>query len=80
MDYLDYLSLKEMENQILEPPEDKIYCYCNNCGGEIYEGEDCYDVGEPLSGENLICEKCFDEKQSQEKEDCRRIAGDNDGD
>ena len=28
----------------LEPPEDVIVGYCNQCGGEIYEGEEVYDI------------------------------------
>ena len=26
------------------PPEAAIACYCGYCGGEIYEGEEIYDV------------------------------------
>ena len=28
----------------LEPPEDKIFGYCDHCGGEIYEGDTVYDI------------------------------------
>lgn len=28
----------------LEPPEDIIVGYCDQCGGEIYEGEEVYDI------------------------------------
>ena len=28
----------------LEPPEDKIFGYCDFCGGEIYEGDTVYDI------------------------------------
>lgn len=28
----------------LEPSEDVIVGYCDQCGGEIYEGEEVYDI------------------------------------
>lgn len=28
----------------LEPPEDKIFGYCDHCCGEIYEGDTVYDI------------------------------------
>lgn len=28
----------------LEPPEDKVYGYCDYCNGEIYEGDTVYDI------------------------------------
>ena len=37
---------KEIENQRLDvdPQEQKVFCQCEECGGEIYVGEECnYD-------------------------------------
>lgn len=28
----------------LDPPEDEVYGYCDQCGREIYDGEDVYDI------------------------------------
>lgn len=36
--------LDRIPERPLEPPEDKIYGYCAHCGGEIYEGEEIYEI------------------------------------
>lgn len=28
----------------LDPPEDVVFAMCDHCGGEIYEGEEYYDI------------------------------------
>lgn len=28
----------------LDPPEDVVFATCDHCGGEIYEGEEFYDI------------------------------------
>ena len=69
---MDYLDL-EAERLRLDPQEAKVYLNCDNCGGEIYEGQEYYEceMGD-------LCEKCFDKMQEDEKAECERIAGDDD--
>ena len=45
----------------LEPPEDKIFGYCDFCGGEIYEGDTVYDI----DGQR-IHEDCLGDFRSEE--------------
>lgn len=51
----DYL---RAEHDFLETTEDscKVCCQCSVCGEDIYEGDDCYDIGEMC-----ICEACIDD-------------------
>ncbi len=44
----------EIPERPLEPPEDKIFGYCDHCGGEIYEGEDIYEIDG-----DIIHEECL---------------------
>lgn len=53
----------------LEPPEDKIYGYCNLCGGEIYEGDTIYEI----NGQ-LIHEECLEEFAKDYFSGCRTEA------
>ena len=39
----------------LDPPEDKVFCECDACGQEIYEGGTYYDI----DGDN-IHDDCFE--------------------
>lgn len=50
----------------IEPPEDKVFCQCDKCGGDIYVGEDYFD----FYGD-IICDDC---KDSYIKENFRRNA------
>lgn len=38
----------------LEPPEDKIFGYCDHCGGEIYEGEEVYEIEGDIIHEDCL--------------------------
>lgn len=38
----------------LEPPEDIVSCYCDECGREIFVGEDYYHFEY-----DMICEDCI---------------------
>lgn len=38
----------------LEPPEDKIFGYCDHCGGEIYMGEDIYEINGDIIHEDCL--------------------------
>ena len=66
---------KEIENQRLEkdPQEQMVYMICDNCGAEIYEGQEFYDCDA-----GYLCEDCFDEIQKIEKFESERIAGEKD--
>lgn len=71
---MDYLDL-EAERLRLDPQEAKVCLKCDRCNAEIYEGQEYY-----LYERDCLCEQCFDEMQSDEKREYRRIAGDDDGD
>ena len=68
MDYLDALELEKQKNDLYE--EENAYSECDICGNEIYEGQEYYN----FNGD-IYCEQCFDEMQSDEKRECKRIAG-----
>lgn len=53
----------------LDPPEDKVFTYCEHCGGEIYEGEDYYDI----EGES-IHEDCLYDFAKSLYSGCRKEA------
>lgn len=54
MDYDTYLS-----NQLAEYEyQGRVMCKCDECGGELYEGQECYYI----KG-NYICQKCVDESK-----------------
>lgn len=38
----------------LDPPEDKVFGYCDQCGGEIYEGEDIYEIDGDIIHEDCL--------------------------
>lgn len=45
----------------LTPKEPKVVHYCTCCGGEIYEGDDCYkfSVDDAFNSKKVyICEDC----------------------
>lgn len=60
----------ERIRQSLDPQESRVIITCNFCGNNIYDGQDYFET----EG-NILCENCFDEQQSNEKSECRRIAG-----
>lgn len=66
---------KEIENQRfkLDPQEIRAYLLCNRCAEEIYVGDEYY-----LYERSKLCEECFDEIQSDEKFNQKRIAGEED--
>lgn len=45
----------------IEPDEPPVFCYCDNCGGEIYVGERYYKANG-----NAICHWCFDDLKANE--------------
>lgn len=58
--------LARIEDAYLEPTEKIVCCECDMCGGEIYDGDDCYE----LLG-FTICESCIEDSrcyaESEEK-------------
>jgi len=64
---------KEIEclRLIKDLQEAKVVLHCNRCGSEIYIGQEYF-----LYDTDNLCESCFDEFQSDEKFNNRRIAGD----
>ena len=52
---------------------EKVYFNCDLCGAEIYKGQEYY-----FFEREYFCEECFDEIQSDEKIEARRIAGEED--
>ena len=67
MDFDNYIENQRLHTDL---QEQKVLQYCDECQGEIYKGNEYYN----LEGYNL-CEECFDKMQSKEKEDHRLIAG-----
>lgn len=45
-----------------EPLEPIVFAHCACCGGEIYRGEDAYD----LPNVGLVCQSCIDEAKVSE--------------
>ena len=37
------------------PAEARIVCYCQGCGGEIYEGEEVYDINGDITHADWEC-------------------------
>jgi hypothetical protein len=62
----------EEERLKFDLQEATIFCNCDDCGSEIYYGNEYY-VDEILC--NSLCEDCFDKRQSQQKRTNYRIAG-----
>lgn len=54
----------------LDPPEDVVIGYCACCGGEIYEGEDIYEIDG-----DLIHDDCLSEYAEKFFADCKTEAG-----
>ena len=69
---MEYLDL-EAERLKLDPQEAKVELRCGKCGAEIYKGQEYY-----FFEREYFCEECFDEIQSDEKIEARRIAGEED--
>ena len=68
MDLDKHLEYSRLENDLQE--RDVSY-RCDGCNCEIYQGNEYF-----LNDENFIfCEKCYDEIQSNQKKDARKVAG-----
>lgn len=49
-----------------DPQEAKIFCECNECGGEIYEGEEYHDINGWI-----VCDNCLNDWLNSNK----KVAG-----
>ena len=67
MDFDNYIENQRLKTDLQEK---RVMYNCDECGGEIYEGNEFYN----LEGYNL-CEDCFDKTQLEEKEEHRLVAG-----
>ena len=52
-----------------DPPEPKVFGYCQHCGGEIYEGETYYNI----DGQ-IIHEDCLWDFAKEHFADCKEEA------
>lgn len=62
--------MSDVRDKALEPPEDKVICYCAECDGEIYQGQECLEV----EGE-IIHDHCFEDFARQKLEPKTKYAG-----
>ncbi len=61
----------------LNPPEDRVYALCDYCNGEIYSGEDYYDIdGDMIHGDCFYkyCQELYND--CKREADCREIYAD----
>lgn len=67
---------KELERlrKSLDIQEQPVIMHCDICSKEIYKGEEYYD-----DEVDFMCEECFDKMQEEQKRECRRIAGEDNG-
>lgn len=54
------MRFNDIPERPLEPPEDKVFCYCDYCGGEIYEGEDIYEIDGDIIHEDCLLDYAKD--------------------
>ena len=47
-----------MLEYFLKPKEDRIFTHCDYCGGEIYEGEDYYNIDDKRIHDDCIYDYC----------------------
>ena len=52
----------------LDPPEDEVFAECDQCGGEIYVGEEYYDIDGDLIHEDCLCDYARDRFANCKKE------------
>jgi len=64
--------IKDYDKWKLHTPDNDlvVFCHCDSCGGEIYEGEEYLEI----DGDN-IHEDCFDEYSKEALSPVRRVAG-----
>ena len=67
MNFDNYIENERLNTDL---QEQKVMYGCDNCGTEIYKGNEFYLI----EGYNL-CEDCYDEMQRKEKEEHRCVAG-----
>lgn len=67
MDFDRYIENERLKTDLQEK---NVLYSCDECSGEIYEGNEFFSI----EGYNL-CEDCYDEMQRREKEEHKHIAG-----
>lgn len=67
MNFDNYIENERLNTDL---QEQKVMYHCDNCGTEIYKGNEFYSI----EGYNL-CEDCYDDMQRKEKEEHRYVAG-----
>ena len=61
--------MMKMMKHLLEPDAERIFALCDHCGGEIYEGEDYYEI----DGDSIHADCLYDYIRDLYA-DCRREA------
>lgn len=58
----------------LDPPEDKVFAMCDHCGGEIYEGEEYYEIDGDLIHEDCLLDYVKENLAIRKEADSREEA------
>ena len=72
MELINWDKVLENLRTSTDPQEQPVIMHCDKCLKEIYKGEEYYD-----DDVDFLCEDCFDKWQEEQKEICKRIAGEN---
>lgn len=48
------MSYRDCPERPLDPPEDKVFGYCDHCDGEIYVGEVVYEIDGDIIHEDCL--------------------------
>lgn len=67
MDIDRYIESDRIKNDLQEK---KVFYCCEDCGCEIYDGNEYYE-----DNQDYVCENCFDKRQEEYKFESRKIAG-----
>lgn len=63
------MAMYDIPERPLDPPEDVIVGYCDHCGGEIYEGEEIYEIDGDVVHEDCLLDY-VKENMAVKKEAC----------
>lgn len=63
------MAMYDIPERPLDPPEDVIVGYCDYCGGEIYEGEEVYEIDGDVVHEDCLLDY-VKENMAVKKEAC----------
>ena len=62
---VNQLQFNTIEDRYLEPPEPKTLFFCDCCGNDIYEGEECYITED----KHIYCTECVYKGKAQREEE-----------